>query len=608
MSARQSDVIQALTDVGDANLQFGRLRWTYLTFLNDPNKKTFEVSISNIDKLKERLVSLRKLEFGDGLQDLDQKIASLEETAQALKGGRDKARHAEEMTLDAMTSLGRIDEILSSTSETLKAMLTRESEQTLRKTVRMQNIPVIFILGGVSAVVFALTVIILNILLPIDTITSVMAAASRDAVNARNYLLPVDRSDEIGDATKALNHLLEQMSASIDRVRQTENLLSHAQRMEMMGRMSGGIAHDFNNMLIVISGNLELIERRIGDNPEVKEMIEAALSSVDKGRDLTQRILVFSRKQILKPENINVNKNLPDIIELIRRVVREDVAIETVMENGLWNIQADPIQLESALLNLAINSRDAIPGNEGKITICTENVTVAANTAPGSPSIPPGQYVMVSLADNGTGIPSEIIDQIFDPFFTTKEPGKGTGLGLSMVYGFTRQSGGHVTIDSTVNKGTTIRLYFPRSTEEGAVAEYHRHDLFPEQVVGGNESLLVVEDRRDVLKYLSSTLRQLGYRVTTAKDGVDALRRLQRRKHLDMLITDVVMPGQMNGEELAVEVKKKFPNTKVLYISGYTRDALVDQGALKPDVHLLLKPFNRADLATRIRAMFESVH
>ncbi len=608
MTARQSDIIQALTGTSDANVQFSAFRWSYLTFLNQPNSRTAKPVYDNIRIFREQLSNLKKLPLGSDFNELNQNIDSLQEVADSLIGSNISAQKTERMTQDAMTALGRIDDVLGSMGESLKTLLNEKSEETLQRTSGMRGIPASFILGGLLSVVVALSVIIIDILVPINKITRAMAAASADMENARDHMLPVDRNDEVGKITRTLNHLLEEVSSGIDKIRQTENMLNHAQRMEMMGRMSGGIAHDFNNMLIVISGNLELIERRIGNNPELKEMVDSALASVEKGKNLTQRILVFSRKQILKPKTMNINKQIPDIVELVRRVVREDMIIETDLASDLWNIHADPGHLENALLNLAINARDAIPGNDGKIIFRTQNVTVDNRNKSSYPSIEPGTYAMISITDNGIGIPADIIDRIFDPFFTTKEPGKGTGLGLSMVYGFTRQSGGHVSIDSQPNNGTTINLFFPKAeqTTQDDLQGHTTRDLSSETVKGGHESLLVVEDREDILKYLSTTLRQLGYRVTTAKNGPSALKHLQKRKNLDMLITDVVMPGHMNGEELATEVGKKFPKTKVLYISGYTHNALINQGSIKPGVNLLVKPFTRADLAHEIRHIFDN--
>lgn len=604
LSNRQADIIAALTDTSNANLQFSRFRWQYLTFLNQPRAGNISDITDSLNSFKDRLNTLGAIQMNEEFVALNNHILTLQDIATSLSTSPQKDKSPEEMTQEALTTLGHIDALLGTTVQKIGTLLRMSANDTLSKTSGLQTIPFIFMLGGLAAVFFSLSVIITNIMIPIKVISGTMTAASQDMSNARNYIIPVTHDNEVGKVTQTLNHFLEEISSGIDRVRQTESMLNHAQRMEMMGRMSGGIAHDFNNMLIVISGNLELIERRVRDQPELVEMVNAALGSVDKGKELTQRILVFSRRQILKPEIININRQIPDILELIRRAVREDMQIETDLANDLWDINADPAQFENVLLNLAINARDAVPGHDGKIRIRTENIIIN----PGQyKEVEPGSYAKISVTDNGSGIAPDIIEHIFDPFFTTKEPGKGTGLGLSMVYGFTRQSGGYVTVDSAPDEGTTISLFYPRATHKApTVPKLQKNAAANDDIRGGNESLLIVEDREDVLKYISTTLEQLGYDVATAKNGPSALKQLQERSMLDMLITDVIMPGKMNGEELAGEVNKKFPHAKVLYISGYTHDALVNQGSLKPGVNLLAKPFSGADLAREIRNIFES--
>jgi nitrogen-specific signal transduction histidine kinase/ActR/RegA family two-component response regulator len=389
-----------------------------------------------------------------------------------------------------------------------------------------------------------------------------------------------------------------------------ETFLEQAQRMETVGRMTGGIAHDFNNMLTVISGNFELIGMKMkGEEPILKSMVNMGLETVRKGKEMTQRLLAISSKQLLKPEVINLHEQLPTVIELIRRAVREDVEIKAITPaNGLWPIRVDPVQFESALLNLAINARDALPQQCGRITIESSNVNLSEDYSAGISNVRPGSYVMISISDNGHGIPPDILDRVFEPFFTTKDGTKGTGLGLSMVYGFARQSGGYIVIESSDGAGTSARLFFPRSVEQASAVKQEKAALNTESqnVPTGTESLLVVEDRPDVLKYLTQTLRELGYRVTYAGDAQAALKKLDKRKNIDMLVTDVVMPGDMNGEDLAQEATRRLPHLKVLYISGYTRDALVEQGALKRGVTLLAKPFTRADLARHVRQVLDA--
>lgn len=375
--------------------------------------------------------------------------------------------------------------------------------------------------------------------------------------------------------------------------KRTESLLGQAQRMEAIGRMSGGVAHDFNNLLIVISGNLELLRRRVRENEELVEMIDDALNSVDRGRELTQRMLAFSRKQILKPDTLDLTVTLPGIINLIRRALPDNMTIEYHLAGDIWKIDIDPAQLENALLNLAANAGEAAGGLGGRIIIETRNITFGNKED--SENIRPGSYVALSMSDNGAGIPAENLEHVFDPFFSTKNT-ESSGLGLSMVYGFVRQSGGFVDIESTLGQGTTVTLYFPRAAGDARQNDVQAKAQSPS---GNNMSVLLVDDRPDVLRYLTTTLREMGYRVTPAKDGIAALKKIETRKKLDLLITDVVMPG-MNGEQLAHQVLKKFPTVKILFISGYTRDALIEKGTLKKGVNLLQKPFTRNDLAHHI--------
>lgn len=609
MTKRQSEIIHALSDISTANVEFSRIRWAYLSFLSQPNSRTGQAAEENLQILTDNLSSLEGLPLNEEVVDLQSHISTLGTIAATLKEkNKPKAAKVEDLTQDAMMALGAIEKNLTSMGQTLEAMLSEKSAETLQKTRGMRVIPLMFILGGLITVCISMAIIIVDVLSPMSKITNAMAAASTDTENASKYILPIDRNDEVGKITQTLNQLLEQVSSGIEKMLQAETMLNHAQRMEMVGQMSGGIAHDFNNMLIVISGNLELIERRVPDNPQLKEMIQAALASVEKGKELTQRILVFSRKQILKPEAVNVNREMPGIIDMIRRVVRDDIIIEADLANDLFNIYVDQPQLENALLNLAVNARDAMPGNDGKITLRTRNISISGKTAMGHSSMAAGDYALISMKDNGSGISPDIIDRIFDPFFTTKDPGKGTGLGLSMVYGFTHQSGGYVTIDSTPGEGTTINLFFPKTLYSIDEMADDFDDIDAGISSGHEESLMVVDDREDVLKYLSTSLRELGYKVTTAKNAGAALNKLQNRRKLDLLITDVVMPGGMNGEMLAEEVKKTFPQTKVLYISGYTRDALIDQGALKTGVNLLTKPFTTAELAREVRNLLDTRH
>jgi CheY-like chemotaxis protein len=358
------------------------------------------------------------------------------------------------------------------------------------------------------------------------------------------------------------------------------------------------VAHDFNNMLAVIWGNAELIQDELGkDNPRLAAVFRAA----ERGSDLTQHLLAFSRIQVLRPEIINANNLISDTTGLLRRTLEEHIEVETVTAAGLWNCEVDPAQLENALVNLALNARDAM-SEGGKLTIETANARLDDDYAAAQGDLTPGQYVMVAVTDTGIGMSPEIRSRIFEPFFTTKAVGDGSGLGLSMVYGFVKQSGGHVAVYSEEGEGTTIKLYLPRSTGTVAVERAPESDEVP---VARGETVLVVEDDPEVRSLAVSLLSNLGYKVMEAATGMAALERLEAATGVDLLLTDVVMPGGMNGRELATEVVRRNPEIKVLYMSGYTENAIAHHGRLDADAELLQKPFRGGDLARAVRRIFD---
>ncbi len=379
--------------------------------------------------------------------------------------------------------------------------------------------------------------------------------------------------------------------------------LLRAHKLEAVGRLTGGIAHDFNNLLTVITGNLEIIEDDTHHLPEIKKPVEALRRAVGRGSDLTQRLLAFSRQQVLKPQVVNANDVIAETIKLMRRAIREDSEISTRFAGQLWDTEVDTGQLENAILNLAINSSDAMPAG-GRIMIETANTSLDDKDPLKPNYMSPGDYIVISLADTGEGIPPALLNRVFEPFFTTKESGKGSGLGLSMVYGFVKQSGGYVTIDSAQGAGTTVRLYFPRVYSKPASHRKERPAAAP--VKGGNETILLVEDENDILNLASNTLSRLGYNVRTADSGVSALALARQMKDIDLLLTDIVMPGGMNGKELAAQIKTLFPRTKVLMVSGYARDALRRDNLAPADAALLSKPYSREELARAVRRVIES--
>ncbi|SMO98256.1 ATP-binding protein [Paracoccus laeviglucosivorans] len=373
------------------------------------------------------------------------------------------------------------------------------------------------------------------------------------------------------------------------------------QKMEAVGQLTGGIAHDFNNMLGIVISGLSLTQRKLarGDT-DVGEFITGAMEGAQRAASLTQRLLAFSRQQPLSPESVDANRLVSGLTELLSRTLGETVQVETVLNAGLWLAKVDPNQLENAVINLAVNARDAIPGT-GKVTIETANIHVDDDYAREA-EIEIGQYVMISVTDTGTGMPPEVITKAFDPFFTTKAVGKGTGLGLSQVYGFIRQSGGHVKIYSEMGHGTAIKLYLPRAWGDQAPALPRQAVLAGKARPG--EVILVVEDEKRVRNFTVEALRELGYTVLQAGGGREALNILELGEPVSLLFTDVVMP-EMTGRQLADHALVLRPDLKVLYTTGYTRNAVVHNGVLDPGTHFLAKPFSLDQLASKVREALE---
>jgi CheY-like chemotaxis protein len=377
--------------------------------------------------------------------------------------------------------------------------------------------------------------------------------------------------------------------------------------METVGQLTGGVAHDFNNLLQVVTGNLETINRNLPpDQVRLRRAAEHAMTGARRAATLTQRLLAFARRQPLSPKPIDPNKLVTGMSELLHRSLGETIAIETVLSPSIWKIEADANELENAILNLAVNSRDAMPDG-GKLTIETANMHLDHDYARRNAEITPGQYVVFSISDTGSGMSADVMEKVFEPFYTTKDVGKGTGLGLSMVYGFVKQSGGHVKIYSEVGVGTTVRIYLPRLLGELPDEDAGGIELLPE---GSKlETILVCEDDDDVRTYSVEALRDLGYRVLEAHDGPSALRLLERQEaRVDLLFTDVVLPSGMTGAEVAKAALRIQPNLRVLFTTGYARNAIVHHGRLDPGVALLTKPFTYAELAERIRDILDVGH
>jgi PAS domain S-box-containing protein len=403
---------------------------------------------------------------------------------------------------------------------------------------------------------------------------------------------------------QALNATLEQRVAEEVAERgRAEDALRQAQKMEAIGQLTGGIAHDFNNMLAVVIGGLNLTHRRLmrGDT-DVAQFVEAAIDAAQRAAALTQRLLSFSRQQPLDPQLIDANKLVRSMRELLIRTLGQHIAVETALSGGLWRCFADPVQLESAILNLAVNARDAMTEG-GKLTIETRNVALDEKAARGA-ALPEGRYVVIAVTDTGAGMSEEVKSKAFDPFFTTKAVGKGTGLGLSQVFGFVRQSGGHVKLYSEIGEGTTIRLYLPEYVVAGEAPQETRSDA-ADDAGGGAETVMVVEDEILLRLYSVGALKDLGYNVIEARSPSDALRMISEGVAVDLLFTDIVMPD-MNGLQLAEAALKVAPGLKVLFATGYARNAVNANGEIDPGALVLQKPFTVEELASKVRAALEA--
>ena len=397
----------------------------------------------------------------------------------------------------------------------------------------------------------------------------------------------------------AVKDRTRQLEAENEARRKAEELLRHSQKMEAIGQLTGGVAHDFNNMLAVIISGANLIERRLAKGEDVKRLIDGISDAAYRAAELTHRLLAFSRQLPLAPKVIDANQMVKSISELLRQTLGEATVLETVLAGGLWRTHADAGQLENAILNLAINARDAMPDG-GRVTIETLNCHLDADYVGNYPDLVAGQYVMIAVSDEGTGMSPETMERAIDPFFTTKEVGKGTGLGLSQVYGFVKQSKGHLKLYSETGHGTAVKIYLPRyyGTEQPADATAAVRQ--PERIGMASEAILVVEDEDRIRQVTTEALRELGYTVFPAVSAKEALQILESRPEIGLLFTDIVMP-EMNGRRLAEAALTSRPNLKVLYTTGYTRNAVLHNGVLDPDVNFIAKPFTLDQLSRKIR-------
>jgi len=388
--------------------------------------------------------------------------------------------------------------------------------------------------------------------------------------------------------------------AATDRLKAAEEALRQSQKMEAVGQLTGGIAHDFNNLLTGIVGSLDLLQTRLdqGRTENVSRYINAAMTSANRAAALTHRLLAFARRQPLIPKSVDANALVVSLEDLLRRTIGERIDLDIAASAGLWCTLCDPNQLESALLNLAINARDAMPDG-GKLTIATANARIAGIDAD-TPALLPGDYIRIDVTDTGTGMSPEVAARAFDPFFTTKPIGQGTGLGLSMIYGFARQSNGHVLIDSKQGTGTTVRLYLPRY--HGDAAMERTASASAEEYAATGETVLVVEDEPVVRGVIVEMLQDQGYRTLQAIDGPSGLRLLRLNQRIDLLVTDVGLPG-MNGRQLADQARETRADLKILFITGYAENVAIANGFLAPGMEMITKPFDLDNLSQRIRQM-----
>ena len=435
-------------------------------------------------------------------------------------------------------------------------------------------------------------------LLAAMVLAGVLAVATRQAVSGL-----LDRTREL-EAESKLRH-------------EAEATLRQAVKMEAVGQLSGGIAHDFNNLLTIIIGNLDTMKRRLAELAKsnvagdaiakLETPLESAMKGAKSSAQLTQRLLAFSRRQALEPDRVDANRLISGMLEMLRRTLGSDISIETVLGAGLWQSFADAHQLENVLLNLALNAKAAMPTG-GCLTIETANTYLDDAYVRRFGDVKAGQYVVLCLTDTGTGIPAEILDRVFDPFFTTKPAGEGSGLGLAMVHGFVKQSDGHVRIYSELGNGTTVKIYLPRFIGAEEVSAAPAGKTESEQAIPRakpNEMILLVEDNADVREYARDVLLELGYGVLDAASVQEALRVVGKKPRISLVFTDVVL-GDSNGRVLADKVRQVYPAVPVLFTTGYTRNAIVHQGRLDPDVHLLNKPFTQQDLARKVRELLDA--
>ena len=406
----------------------------------------------------------------------------------------------------------------------------------------------------------------------------------------------------VGEAVQDGEAIYVGILSDLTKIRETEERLQRSQRLEAIGQLTGGIAHDFNNLLAIILGNLELIMDAPEASEKIRNFAQDAMGASERGADLVRRLLAFARKQRLEPRTLNLNERLPELVQILRRTIGESISIQIRAAANLWEALADPTQVDDAIINLSINARDAMPAG-GQLIIETSNVILDDSYAQEHIDLTSGEYVLLAVTDTGIGMSPDLVERALEPFFTTKPEGKGTGLGLSQVYGFMKQSGGHVSIYSEVGHGTTVKLYLPRSipTARSVVHEQSASDLPPR----GSERILVVEDNDDIRRLVWRQLVELGYDVHAVANGLEALDYMRSPMELDLLFTDVVMPDGMTGYELAADARGIRPKLRIAFTSGYTALGKSQEIYGEAEGLLLSKPYRKLELARFIRSALD---
>jgi len=465
-------------------------------------------------------------------------------------------------------------------------------------------------MGGIARLVS-----IIDLWRPMDavqaTIDTILAVTSIGVIAAMLKMLPrllvLPTRITLQKAYDQLEEEIRQRRAAEAMVRRFQEIeaneaqVRQAQKMEAIGQLTGGVAHDFNNILTVITGTIEILADAVRDRPQLAGITTMISAAAERGADLTRHLLAFSRRQPLQPRATDINALVVDAAKLLRPTLGEQIEIESMLAHDSAPALIDPSQLSTAILNLALNARDAMPDG-GKLTLETRNVVLDDDYAQLNREAKPGNYVLIAVSDTGQGIPAQLLDKVFEPFFTTKDVGKGSGLGLSMVYGFVKQSNGHIKIYSEEGHGTTVKLYLPRA----AGAPEAPAQSAQLTVARGDETILIVEDDALVRDYVVTQVGRLGYRTLAASNAAEGLAIIDSPARIDLLFTDVIIPGGMNGRQLAIEAGRRRPGLKVLYTSGYTENAIVHHGRLDADVLLLAKPYVSADLARMIRTAIEA--